>query len=416
MDLGYYLGELLMQQDEVSVPGLGYFTLVRKSSYYAEDEHKFYPPYNQVEFDSQFIEDDALAQYVAQQKNISITSANYFVEKYVTGLKEQALSEKVAIGNLGWFSTENGRLAFQSADKLTNDSHFYGLEPVSVHQLSTDEHIVEDVEAEDITHETPVAEEPIVTEEPVIEEPVAEPIAAKEPVVVTPQIQEEPAYDEYYDHEEEKRSSWRWILITLGILIIVAGTIFGLYYYKPDLFEKFVLMPNKPSVTDTVKHTATDTLIAPDTAKTDTAKKDTTVKKDTIAKDNKTVKTDTKTKVEKPVNTAPVKAATPIVKNTAVAANPTSANTTIVDDAVGTRRFEVIVFTARKEETTNLYIEKLKTLGLKAWLVPDAPGFLKRVSIGHFKTREEARAFGVQQQENGKIRGESYPLEIIPQQ
>lgn len=399
MDLGFYLGELLMQQDEVSVPGLGYFTLARKSSHYADDKHKFHPPYNQVEFDNQFITDDTLAQYVAQQKNISITSANYFVEKYVTGLKEQALSEKVAIGNLGWFYTENNRLTFQSVDKLVNDSRFYGLEPVSIHQLATDKQVTEDVHAEEIVEEKPVVEEPIV---------------AQQPVIVPPPVEETPAHEEYFEQEEEKkRSPWRWILIVAGILIILAGTIFGLYYYKPELFEKFVLMPNKPATTDTVKQAATDTLKSPDTAKTDTAKKDTsTIKKDTVAKP---LKTDTKQEAGKPV-IVPLKAATPPVKTTVPVAKPTPVDVAVVDDAVGTRRFEVIGATARTEVTANKYITNLNAVGLKAWVVPDAPGPLKYVSIAHFKTREEAKVFAKKAIESGKIPRDVYPLEIIPKQ
>jgi cell division septation protein DedD len=392
MDLGFYLGELLMQQDEVSVSGLGYFALARKSGHYADDEHKFHPPYNQVEFDNQFITDDTLAQYVAQQKNISITSANYFVEKYVTGLKEQALSEKVAIGNLGWFYTENNRLTFQSVDKLVDDSHFYGLEPVNISKLKTESPVAEHVKPEPIT------------------DAIERVIAAHQPVIA-PLVGDVPVEEAIEEEEEKKRNPWRWILIVSGILIILAGTIFGLYYYKPDLFEQFILMPNKPKVTDTVKQAATDTLKAPDTAKTDTAKKDTTIKKDTVAKP---VKTDTKTKVEKSVNTVPVKTAAPVAKAIVSVAKPATVDVAVVDDAVGTRRFEVIVSTVRSEERADRYIAELKALGLKAWIVPDAPGLLKKVSIGHFKNYNEAKAFGIQAQQSGKVRGESYPLEILP--
>ncbi|NNU34294.1 hypothetical protein HK413_09295 [Mucilaginibacter sp. S1162] len=68
MDVGFYLGELLMQQGEVSVPGLGYFVQVRMSGYYNDNERKFYPPYHQAQFDIQSIDDDALAEYIAVKK------------------------------------------------------------------------------------------------------------------------------------------------------------------------------------------------------------------------------------------------------------------------------------------------------------------------------------------------------------
>src|SRR6185312_7703938 len=115
MDVGFYLGELLMQQGEVSVPGLGYFVQARVSGYYDENERKFFPPYHQAQFDPQSIDDDALAEYIAGKKNISIASARYFAEKYITNLKQQALITEVPIGNLGWFYTELAQLTFRPA-------------------------------------------------------------------------------------------------------------------------------------------------------------------------------------------------------------------------------------------------------------------------------------------------------------
>ena len=51
MDLSYYLSEILEQQGEVNVPGLGHFAKVRVNGYYNDDEARFYPPYNEIQFD-----------------------------------------------------------------------------------------------------------------------------------------------------------------------------------------------------------------------------------------------------------------------------------------------------------------------------------------------------------------------------
>ncbi|MFD2145681.1 hypothetical protein [Mucilaginibacter antarcticus] len=134
MDVGFYLGELLMQQGEVSVPGLGYFVQVRGSGYYNDEERKFYPPYHQAQFDAQSIDDDALAEYIANKKNISVASARYFCEKYITNLKQQAIISEVQLGNLGWFYTELSQLTFKPADKIIDDTIFYGFEPVSINK------------------------------------------------------------------------------------------------------------------------------------------------------------------------------------------------------------------------------------------------------------------------------------------
>src|SRR5689334_9087291 len=125
MDVGFYLGELLMREGEVSVPGLGYFVQARMSAYYNEEEGKFYPPYYRVQFDPQSIEDDALSVYVAGKKNISPASARYFIEKYILGLTSDALTTEVPVGNIGWFYTNQARLTFRPSKKIFDATAFY---------------------------------------------------------------------------------------------------------------------------------------------------------------------------------------------------------------------------------------------------------------------------------------------------
>jgi len=136
MDVGFYLGELLMQQGEVSVPGLGRFAQARMSGYYDENEGKFYPPYHQAQFNPQLADDNALVEYIAAKKNISVESAGYFAERYIDNLKQQALTEDVPVGNLGAFYTQQEQLIFKPAAKITDDARFYGLEPVSLNKSS----------------------------------------------------------------------------------------------------------------------------------------------------------------------------------------------------------------------------------------------------------------------------------------
>ena len=81
MDLGVYIGELLGLQGEVSVPGIGHFTQVRINGYYNEQEKKFYPPAHEVSFEPQSKDDDELAKYISNKKNISLASSRYFIDK-----------------------------------------------------------------------------------------------------------------------------------------------------------------------------------------------------------------------------------------------------------------------------------------------------------------------------------------------
>ena len=125
MDVGFYLGELLMQQGEVKVPGLGNFSQIRMSAYYDENEELFYPPYNKVHFEPQAdIDNDDLAKYLVSKKSISLSSAKYFIEKYIGNLRQQAIVADVPLGNMGFFYTDRAELSFKATDRLIGNSEF----------------------------------------------------------------------------------------------------------------------------------------------------------------------------------------------------------------------------------------------------------------------------------------------------
>src|SRR5215469_2792355 len=113
MDLAIYINELLGIRGEVNVPGIGFFQHQRIGGYYNENERKFYPPHHDIVFDPQPKEDDGLAAYISNKKNISPASAKYFIDKYTTGLKAQAAEHKVDITGLGHLFYEYSLLAFK---------------------------------------------------------------------------------------------------------------------------------------------------------------------------------------------------------------------------------------------------------------------------------------------------------------
>src|ERR1700743_1058914 len=103
MNIADYLSELLSQHDEVSLPGLGYFVRERVNGYYNDRLAKFYPPHHRVKFVEELRDDDIFVQYVADKKNISLASSKYFVEKFISKLKEDAIAGTYIFSDLGQF-------------------------------------------------------------------------------------------------------------------------------------------------------------------------------------------------------------------------------------------------------------------------------------------------------------------------
>ncbi|TSJ38728.1 hypothetical protein FO440_19685 [Mucilaginibacter corticis] len=435
MDVGFYLSELLMQQGEVDIPGLGNFERLRMSGYYDENERAFYPPYHRAKFTAGTAGTEELSGYIALKKHISGASAEYFVEKYVANLKQEALTGEVAVGNLGWFYTDGGQLTFKPADKITDDSIFYGLEPVGI--AKTNGTVVEEVPAVPaavVAEETAVVAEVQHHPEPVIvPEPVVEPVIVSEPVVFENHYQAQPV--EFYNRQEgaeytyvapetdERKSPLRIFLIIVVIILLLDTVILGIYRYYPDVFAKVAFWQDNTKPADTVKANTEVPVKVADTANTDSietaegpqSKGDTVVKAAPAVKKTEPKKAApvVATKKEEPAAKPPVTVTKPAATTTAAAALDTSALKP--SDATGTRRFEVYVLACKTMPTAMRYSMKLRKKGLDPRIVTDAPGKLIHISIGHFATQKEAMAYGIQQQENGKVSTDAYPIEIIPQ-
>jgi cell division protein FtsN len=372
MDVGFYLGELLMQQGEVSVPGLGYFVQARVSGYYDEEEGKVYPPYHQVQFDVQSIDDDALAQYIAVKKKISLASSQYFTEKYITALKQQAIIDEVAIGNIGWFYTDQAQLTFRPSSKLLDDSIFYGYRPIKLNKVNAD---VQSEPVPAIPHTEPIY--PLIPDKP-IPTPEIEPEAEYETNSSAPQesfneeeTENQVGYDEELlslDEEEETRSPMRRILITLTVIVVVGVSLFALYTYAPDTFERLQFWKSHKAIVKPIPVEA-DTLeqVITDTVNTDTAK---TTLKDSTAK------------------------------------------AAIVADTVSASRFELIAASCKTDAEANKLINDFIKAGLNARIVTDAPGKRRKITVGTYKTRKEAEDAALKLIDAKKIKTDSYPQEI----
>ncbi|WP_448699944.1 hypothetical protein ACFGVR_22590 [Mucilaginibacter sp. AW1-3] len=230
MDIPAFINELLAQQGVLIVPGLGTFTMTRVDGYYNRDQQHFYPPTQQIQFKSDSTDDDVLANLIASERQISVASAKYFIEKFVTNILEQAGVGNVAFGTMGAFSTRRGALIFTPSELNETDEMFYGLAPVRLKRNSS-------FKQHAVVIPPRVVEPPVVVPEvpPVVEQPA--PIEEPEPV-------DEPEED-YIEEEETERSRVNiWLVLAL-IIVVIGVAIIGAYMYKPALFDRFKPMLGK---------------------------------------------------------------------------------------------------------------------------------------------------------------------------
>lgn len=364
MDLAIYINELLGLKGEVNVPGVGFFAQKRINGYYSEHEGKFYPPRHEIVFDPQCRDDDGLAIYISHKKNISPASAKYFIEKYATGLKQEASTKSAAITGLGHLFYEYSTLSFKAdKDAEGRDPAFYGFAPVKAAKVSDQPQPV--AEKEPATEPTPVAGEPEKADE--------KPAEQWTPIFDPPPVYEEEQVEE---GEPERKGTSLWIII---LLIIMIGLLcFGVaYQYKPEWFGK---------------HRPVDTTIivnGPAPKKLDTTK---TTKVDSAAKDT----------TAQPA----AKAAT----NTPAADNAQQG--LVIDSAKS--HWEVFLSAFKTKTRANEEIEKYKNKGVPAFISPDAPGRLLKIVAGSYDSEKAAEKAKNDLIKTGNVPKNIYSLEIKP--
>jgi len=362
MDIANYLSELLDRHGKVGVPGLGYFTQMRVNGYYHDTEKQFYPPGYQIQFNPETFDDDTLVQHIAEKKKISLASSKYFTEKYITGLKQEVASKEVPFANLGWFYTEQGQIAFKPNHNHNDDPEFYGYAPIALKKLS-------DEPEKPVPPPLPFS---LSAPEPGL---VAEPTPPPAPV---PQAASQPVeYEEQEVFEEPKRSSNTWIIVLL-VVVIIAAAAFGIYKYKPGLFNA-----NQQTTNTVAEQPKEQPSIKPDTLVADTAK------------------------------TAPPILDTP---SKAISKPDAALNTPVANaDTAAKPQYVIFAGSFKTQSKSDLAVKNYKSIGIDARLL-NGPGTgrLIKVVIGSFVTYQEGEALRIKLVKSGKLRKDSY-TQIINQ-
>lgn len=199
--LSKMIKELIMDTDEVSLPGVGTFVAEIVPSTFSDKGYTINPPYRRLSFRQRQTEEDTmLADFYASSNNLDKASAGLIINDFLRELKDVLQEKKTIIfPGLGRLrATRENNFFFVADEDLDIYPAGFGLESVS---LKTHEETPEAVAAaisslKDIM-DKPETMVPSSTAEPPVEAPVVveEPIGIEEPVVVeevTPVVAEEP--------------------------------------------------------------------------------------------------------------------------------------------------------------------------------------------------------------------------------
>lgn len=224
MDIAQYISDLLKEHQEVGLPEIGTFSKEDVSARLLDGV--FFPPSEQVTFSSDRGSQSALlVNHIVVEKNISESSAIYFIERFCANLKDNLRKgDKVEVLPLGYLSESESNYNFEALEHWPAKGSF-GLSPVTETELkSPSVHVAE------INTSAPAQNAKIISENVELEEAA-------------------PA------------SRGKGIWITIALLLIVGAVAGALYVTNPQYFSRFKKQAGKqPSpkaiavpVPDTIK-------------------------------------------------------------------------------------------------------------------------------------------------------------------
>lgn len=352
MDIGYYISNLLRQEDEVSVPGLGTFMKVRIAGSYDKASNTFRPPSYQISFKATTSDHNSLSRYISGQKQLSVSSAEYFIEEFSSHLSELLSSSGLAeIKSLGTIRKNNEALDFEASENLEIGGIFYGLKPLSDYKSKPDDGGYH------------AAEETLLVQE-------------EEEKVLLPEDETE---------EREKRSSLP-LIIAIIIPVIIMGAIL-LYYFNPQVHNAV-----QQFISDTFPATEQPAAAPAPAADQSVILADSTLNTaDTLSGNSDS-----------------------LASNTNIPAQPLNDQAASSAPADEGLTFEIIGAAFAKKDEAEKYIKQLSSKGIEAKIIENMPGRMIKISLGSFKDESSAQVELIRIQKN--LNKEAWIARVKPPQ
>ena len=292
--------ELLLDNDNVILPGLGSFVAEIVPSTFSDKGYTINPPYRKLYFRSKPDEGYKLVEFYASSNKVELALADKVVRDFVSELKQVLFVRKtVVFPGLGRLrATKENAVFFVADEDLDIYPEGFGLQPISLkthvetpaevtavveglkamvdipevkpspetvaepkqeeileEPLTLDEPEIEDetgIAADLVIEDEPVAV-PIIEEEPINEEEPAaedEPIAENEPDVIEIAASEDDLSAELKSQQlPRRRGFWKTLALVIIWLIVVAVLALGLFvvaaHFMPDFIDQILYTPEE---------------------------------------------------------------------------------------------------------------------------------------------------------------------------
>ena len=127
MDISPYLLELLVDKNQVTVPGLGKFFKKIIPGYYHQESKSYMPPSGAIDFTAEYIHDDKLVHYISAKNNLSLTSSYAVLDEYIRDIKNTLKTDQLTISGIGILKSDDGKISLSSTPSPNLNIASFGL-------------------------------------------------------------------------------------------------------------------------------------------------------------------------------------------------------------------------------------------------------------------------------------------------
>lgn len=129
MEISKYIIQILKEQEQVIVPGLGSFVAEYKSAKIHPIDHNFTPPIKEIVFDNFTPDDDFLIRKIAESENVTQEKAILEIRNFTDNLITEIQTYKVSsIKGLGTFTLNIDNTITFTAEKIDISDESFGLD------------------------------------------------------------------------------------------------------------------------------------------------------------------------------------------------------------------------------------------------------------------------------------------------
>lgn len=237
--LAKMIGQLVVDYDKVSLPGVGTFYVELMPASFSDKGFSMNPPYKTLSFNQVQTDDSLLVDLYAQANNLQDEVARPYIVQFLQELKQVLIEKKtIILPGLGKLrATRENNFFFVCDEKLDIFPEGFALKPISLKSLAG-------MEIEPINIQVPL---PPVPGEPAIElpvEPETEVIAEVEPET-EPAPAPVPGAEQVIEKPRKKFRWWILVLVLFALAAIALAAFLVLAQVAPDFIDSILYTPEE---------------------------------------------------------------------------------------------------------------------------------------------------------------------------